>query len=98
VRSTIPALALAVITTALLVPLPAADEGWLIERFNSRIDIRPDGTLDVFEAIDVDFRGLSRHGIYRDIPFLIAFDTVNNREYVITLSGVSAADGRPHQV
>ena len=97
-RSTIPALALAVITTALLVPLRAADEGWLIERFNSRIDIRPDGTLAVVEAIDVDFRGLSRHGIYRDIPFLMDFDAVNNREYDITLSGVTAADGRPHQV
>jgi hypothetical protein len=83
---------------ATLVPIQAADEGWLIERFSSRIDIKPDGTLDVLEAIDVDFRQLSRHGIFRRMPFAMEFDAVNNREYEITLSGVTAADGRRHQV
>ncbi len=82
----------------LVVSLPAADEGWIIERMQNRFDIQPDGSVDVLEALDVDFRGLSRHGIYRDIPYLQIFDETQNREYDITLTGVTTADGRRHQV
>jgi uncharacterized membrane protein len=93
-----PRLAAALVLAALAVSLRAADEGWIIERFSSRYDIQPDGALDVVESIDVDFRGLSRHGIYRDIPSVVDFDAINNREYDITLSGVTAANGTAHQV
>jgi uncharacterized protein (TIGR04222 family) len=88
------ALALAVVA----IPVLAADEGWTIERFASRIEIKPDGTLAVLEGLDVDFGKLSRHGIYRDIPFVLDFDATNNREYDITLTSVTAVDGRRHEV
>ncbi|HYN05934.1 MAG TPA: DUF2207 domain-containing protein [Vicinamibacterales bacterium] len=89
-------LALAIV--ALVVPVTGTDEGWIIERLTSRYDIQPDGTLVVSEAIDVDFRGLSRHGIFRDVAHRQDFDGKHNREYDIRLSGVTAADGRRHQV
>jgi uncharacterized protein (TIGR04222 family) len=93
-----PRIAATLVIAALAVSLRAADEGWIIERLNSRYDIQPDGTLGVLESIDVDFRGLSRHGIFRDIPYVVSFDTINNREYDISLSGVTAANGTRHQV
>jgi len=55
-----PRIAAALVLAALAVSLRA---GWIIERLNSRYEIQPDGSLDVLENIDVDFRGLSRHGI-----------------------------------
>ncbi|HEX7778924.1 MAG TPA: DUF2207 domain-containing protein, partial [Vicinamibacterales bacterium] len=93
-----PFIALALAVVALAVSLRAADEGWIIERLNSRIEVESDGTLSILEALDVDFRGLSKHGIFRDILYVLDFDATNNREYDITLTGVTAADGRQHQV
>jgi uncharacterized protein (TIGR04222 family) len=98
VRLSRPFTALAVAVAALAVSLRAGDDGWIIERLNSRIEIDSDGTLSILEALDVDFRGLSKHGIFRDIPYVLDFDTTNNREYAITLTGVTSADGRPHRV
>lgn len=51
-------------------PVAAQDEdtGWVIERFEARLEVRPEGWVDVLEVIDVDFQGLQRHGIYRIIP------------------------------
>lgn len=83
---------------ALAALVLSADEGWIIERFNSRIEIRPDGTLAVLEALDVDFGKASKHGIFRDIQYVLDFDATNTREYDISLDGVTAADGRRHQV
>jgi uncharacterized membrane protein YgcG len=76
----------------------AADEGWVIERLQVRIDIQPDGTLSVVDVLDVDFRGLATHGIYRDLRNRFIYDGERNREYDITLSGVTSADGRRQQV
>ncbi len=86
------------IAAALLVPASARDEGWLIERFHLRLAIQPDGTLGAEEAIDVDFRGLARRGIFRDMAYLFDYNPAFNREYEIDLAGVTAADGRRHQV
>ena len=58
--------------------LRAADEGWVIERFHSEIDIGPDGKLSTSEAIDVDFRGLSKHGIFRDLDDLFDYDATQS--------------------
>lgn len=53
-----------------LFKLPVfADEGWIINSFNSNLLIKKDGTIHVEESIEVDFKNLSKHGIYRDIPF-----------------------------
>jgi hypothetical protein len=41
---------------------------WVIERFDVRILVQPDGELEVTETIEVDFRNLERRGIFRTIP------------------------------
>jgi len=76
----------------------AADEGWLIERMEVAIAIQSDGSLRFAEAIDVDFRGLVKHGIYRDITAVLIFDDTNNRQYPVRMDAVTTADGRAHQV
>lgn len=76
----------------------AVDEGWVIEHFAIRLEIRPDGSIVAREAIDVDFQGQSRHGIFRDIVYRLAYDGTYDREYDVRLTGVTAANGRSHQV
>ena len=64
----------------LLLPHPVfADEGWVIERFNSNINIETSGVVNVNETIDVDFNTLSKHGIYRNIPYVYEAD--GNKTY-----------------
>ena len=43
-------------------------EGWVIEQFETTIDVGADGQLAVTEEIVVDFGELERHGIFRVIP------------------------------
>ncbi|HEY6958127.1 MAG TPA: DUF2207 domain-containing protein [Candidatus Limnocylindria bacterium] len=63
------AAALVVIACAVFAaPASADDTGWTIQRFAADIKIQSDGRVLVQEAIDVDFDGLQRHGIFRDIP------------------------------
>ncbi|MGK2966877.1 MAG: DUF2207 domain-containing protein [Tepidiformaceae bacterium] len=45
----------------------SADEGWVIDRFGIDITVEPDGDLRVVEEIAIDFGGLTRHGIFRDL-------------------------------
>ena len=78
--------------------LLAADEGWIIERFDSRIDIQPDGSFTTLEAIDVDFGRQSKHGIFRDVAYRQDYDATRIREYEISLVGVTAANGQRYQV
>lgn len=47
-----------------------ADEGWTIDNFDSQIAIQKSGEVLIKEKIDVDFNYLSKHGIYRDIPYI----------------------------
>jgi uncharacterized membrane protein len=53
-----------------------ADEGWVIERFNSDIKVQKTGEVLITENIDVDFNTLSKHGIFRDIPYVYELDGV----------------------
>src|SRR5262245_52248148 len=83
----------------LVAILPAAaDEGWVIERLDFRLAVQPDNSIQVDEALAVDFRGLPHHGIFRDIVAQLAYDGASNRRYDITLKSVTDADERPHQV
>jgi len=85
---------LAALLMGLGAAVPArADEGWIIERFHSAIDVDPSGLLRVVEAIDVDFRGLRRHGLFRDVPFLLEFDRGHLRRYPIKLVGAATGEG-----
>ncbi|HUP01818.1 MAG TPA: DUF2207 domain-containing protein, partial [Gemmatimonadota bacterium] len=61
----------AVLATLLLAPASARaqeDTGWTISSFDVEYTIHPDRSIEVVERITVDFGGLRRHGIYRDIP------------------------------
>lgn len=52
-----------------------AAENWVINQFHSDIQIKTDGVVLIAETINVDFGSLSKHGIFRDIPFQY---TLNN--------------------
>ena len=78
---------------ALLLGLaaPAAAQRSLeIERFDSRITVNPDGTLDVLEAIRAKFTG-SWNGIYRKVP--VEYRTDQGFKWTVRLELVSATDG-----
>ena len=61
--------AVGIILFAFSFATPAlADEGWVIERFAADITIDKDGSLHIVEAIDANFGGLQKHGIFRTIP------------------------------
>ncbi|HLC94365.1 MAG TPA: DUF2207 domain-containing protein [Patescibacteria group bacterium] len=49
------------------VPFVHAEQ---INNFAADITINTDGTIDVVETITYDFGEVSRHGIYRDIPYI----------------------------
>jgi uncharacterized membrane protein YgcG len=92
-------LALHVVVAVLLAASSvAADEGWIIDRMDVQLAIRGDDTIDATEALDVDFRDLQRHGIFRDIVALQNFDEASNRSYDIDLQNVTDAAGRRLQV
>ena len=86
--------ALLVVAAALLVSATrAADEGWVVERFASDVNIQSDGRLLVTENIDVNFQALSdRHGIFRDIPVRYRWDADPTYERVYQLSVQSVRD------
>ncbi len=93
------AAALFTVVVALLVfGAPArADDGWIIDRFASDIEVQREGGLLITEAIDVDFLRLSdRHGIFRDIPVLYQWDPDPKmlRAYQIDVRSVRDANGR----
>jgi uncharacterized membrane protein YgcG len=75
----------------------SADEGWVIDRFASDIELLRDGGLVVTEAIDVDFLSLrDRHGIFREIPVRYAWDPDPKmiRAYDVDVRSVRDASGR----
>jgi uncharacterized membrane protein YgcG len=89
---------LAGVAALLMFAAPAAaDEGWVIERFASDIEIQRDGSLVVTDAIDVDFQLLrDRHGIFRFIPVRYRWDPDPKMErvYRVDVQSVRDANGR----
>src|SRR4051812_14364572 len=80
-----------------------ADEGWVIKSFDVAYTILDDGSVDVVEDIQVDFGGLEKHGIFRDITVEQAYDgpcstcdagADYHREYKISIAGVDDGAGR----
>jgi uncharacterized membrane protein YgcG len=86
---------LAVFALCLLgAPASAADEGWIVQRFASDVTIQTDGSLRIVETIDVDFRGLQKHGIFRTIPYRYQWDETHVRVYRLAVRSVSDDQGR----
>ncbi|HEX6062174.1 MAG TPA: DUF2207 domain-containing protein [Candidatus Limnocylindria bacterium] len=79
---------------AMAAPARAADTGWTIDQFRSDITIRSDGSLAILESIDVDFGGLQKHGIFRDIPTRYQYDDTHDRLYRLAVQSVTDASGR----
>lgn len=69
-----------------------ASEDWVIDNFQSEIQIREDGRVVVAETIDVDFNTLSKHGIYRDTPFVYQGED-GKKIYTKIAVGPITADG-----
>jgi uncharacterized protein (TIGR04222 family) len=67
-------------------------------RFDVKIVIEPDGTLEVTETIVQDFGETARHGIFRSIPDRLRYDDVYDRVYPIDLVSVTASPGTPADV
>lgn len=73
-----------------VVAMPAqADEGWVINSFDSTIAIGTDGTLTIQEDIRVDFGGLQKHGIFRTIPVRYRYDDTHDRYYDLRVVSVT---------
>jgi hypothetical protein len=86
--------AVAALTVFAVAPAAAADTGWRIDAFRADIIIRSNGNLNIVEAIDVDFDGLERHGIFRIIPTRYRYDDSRDRLFGIFVHGVTDATGR----
>ena len=82
---------LAAVAVLLVLASPArADEGWTIESYASDIAIQPDGSFSVIERINVDFDSLSKHGIFRYVPYRYSYD--DQRDRVTQLSVLAVTD------
>lgn len=68
-----------------------------IRLHHDSISIRADGTIQVEERIEYDFDNLSRHGIYRDIPYIKTNES--GKKYIMDISGFAVRDetGNPYQ-
>ena len=74
-----------VATALLAIPRASFAQDWVIDQLDFRLAIQPDTSIQATEALDVDFRGLERHGIFRDIVVLQTFDEKTNRRYDVDL-------------
>ncbi len=77
--------------------LAHADEGWVINNFEAQVQVHSDGSLMITETLLVDFRGLRRHGILRDIPIVYEYDQAHQRVYKLDIRAVTDTRGRPHE-
>ncbi len=53
----------------------AQEDQWVINNFDSKIDIEETGSVFVEETITVDFKELEKHGIFRVLPYLYTSTT-----------------------
>ena len=74
------------------------DTGWIIERFHVDLTVEDDGDLLVAERIDVDFAGLSKHGIYRVIPVRYAVEDDTTRYRVLRVEDIRVDSTAPDDV
>lgn len=74
--------------------IAGAEEGWEILSFHSDITIEREGALLISETIEVDFRGLARRGIFREIPVRYRWSDTQDRVYELSVIAVRDAAGR----
>jgi uncharacterized membrane protein YgcG len=66
----------------------------VIERFAADITVQKDGSLHIVEAIDANFGGLQKHGIFRTIPVRYQWDDTHVRVYRLQVRSVTDASGK----
>jgi uncharacterized membrane protein len=71
------------------------DTGWEITSFNSDIIINQDTSVQVTETLEVDFKNLSKHGIFRLIPVDYRTGFGNNLNIRFKLLSVTNQVGDP---
>lgn len=74
--------------------LATTDSGWVIERFFSKIFIAKDTSVLVTETITVDFKKLSKHGIFRNIPVEYKTSAGNNLNIHLKVISVTNSSGQ----
>ena len=79
---------------ALLVPLSLAAREIVIQHFDERVVISPDGTIEVTETIEARFIGSNWHGIYRTIP--VEYTTPQGLNYTLFLEPLGVTDDSGH--
>jgi uncharacterized protein (TIGR04222 family) len=94
VKGLIRLVAVIAMVVAMATPARAADSGWTIDLFRADVTIRADGSLAILESIDVDFDGLQKHGIFRDIPTRYQYDDTHDRLYRLSVQSITDASGR----
>lgn len=68
-----------------------ASENWIIDNFQSQINIQTDGKVEVIENIDVNFGTLRKHGIFRDIPYIYYSDNGSNIYTNVEIESVTSS-------
>jgi uncharacterized membrane protein YgcG len=82
-----------------LVAAPAGAQGFgeRITAYDVDIRIESSGDLLITEVIDYDFATNSRHGIFRDIPVRLDYDSRYERVYPLKVISVEGSPGTPDQ-
>jgi uncharacterized membrane protein YgcG len=75
--------------------LPAQQKSYWIERFDARIGVNRDGSIDVTETITAHFVG-SWNGLYRTIP--VTYRTAQGLNWTLGVRLVSAHDDAGHDL
>lgn len=92
---------LLVAVAALLVLAPgraqAQTGGEHVSSYDVDLSVEPNGDLVVRETIDYDFGSFPRHGIFRDIPVRLHYDSRYDRVYPLKVLSVEGSPGTPVQ-
>ena len=92
-------LVLLALATVLLLAAPAGAQGQgeRITAYDVDIRVEPSGSLLITEVIDYDFAANSRHGILREIPVRLDYDSRYERTYSLDVVSVEGSPGTPDQ-
>ena len=90
---------LGAIALILLAPASGAAQGAgeRITAYDVDIRIESSGNLLITEIIDYDFASNSRHGIFREIPVRLDYDSRYERTYPLEVISVEGSPGTPDQ-
>ncbi|HEX2047131.1 MAG TPA: DUF2207 domain-containing protein, partial [Acidimicrobiales bacterium] len=89
----------AALLVILLAATPAGAQAGTerITAYDVAIVVERSGSVLVTETIDYDFASNERHGIYRDVPVRLRYDTRYDRVYPLDVISVDASDGASAQ-